>query len=414
MKGPKVARDLAPALHNPRTISDPRLAALARSMAKFGDLSGIVYNVRTKRLVCGHQRLKHLQTTALISTEPARDERGTVAVGYVSSETNAWAYREVDWDDATEKAACVAANAAGGEFDDGKLRDIVLDLDRVGFDMGLLNLKSIDEILASAAPAGHEPSDEAPTPPQRATSRLGDLYLLGAHRLLCGDSTKAADVDRLMGSDRADMVFTDPPYALFGNSTGIGGVADDKMIRPFFCEVLGQAIRAVKCFGHIYVCCDWHSAFTLESIARELNLSAKNLCIWDKGSGGVGAMYQQCYEMVWFFANTPPQTTTTKKKGGGERIVQGVPNIWRFPRIPSRDRQHNAAKPIALIKVPLEASSDAGQIVLDLFGGSGSTLIAAEAAGRAARVMEIEPRYVDVIVKRWEDVTGRKATKEAR
>ena len=119
-------------------------------------------------------------------------------------------------------------------------------------------------------------------------------------------------------------------------------------------------------------------------------------------------MYQQCYEMVWFFGNTPIQKTTIKTESG-ERVVNGVPNIWRFPRVKSSEREHNAAKPVAMIEIPIQAGSDAGEIILDLFGGSGSTLIACENTKRRARIMEIEPKYCDVIVKRWQLATGRQA-----
>ena len=239
---------------------------------------------------------------------------------------------------------------------------------------------------------------------------MGQLKLRSRHRLLCADSTKREDVDRLMDGNKADMIFTDPPYALFGNSTGIAGVADDKMVRPFFRDVLGQCQRVAKVCGHVYVCCDWHSAMTLEAVSREAGLAAKNLIVWDKGDGGVGGMYQHCHELVWFFSNTPPRTTTTKKTRG-DRVVNGVPNIWRFSRVPSSVREHNAAKPVEMIEVPIGASSDAGEIVLDLFLGSGSTMIAAERTGRRCFGMEIDPTYCDVIVKRWENLTGEEATR---
>jgi DNA modification methylase len=147
---------------------------------------------------------------------------------------------------------------------------------------------------------------------------------------------------------------------------------------------------------------------TIEAMGREVKLAAKNLIVWDKGDGGVGGMYQNCHELVWFFANSPEQTTTIKTSAA-ERPVNGVPNIWRFSRIPTAEREHNAAKPVEMIKVPVGASSDTGDTVLDLFAGSGSTLIAADDLKRTFYGMEIDPRYCDVIIKRWENLTGETA-----
>ena len=238
--------------------------------------------------------------------------------------------------------------------------------------------------------------------------KTGDLWQLGKHRLLCGDSTKEDDVKRLMDGKKADMVFTDPPYALFGNSTGVSGVVDDNMVRPFFKIIMISFQKNTKKFGHIYMCCDWHSAFSIESCARSVDLQAKNMCIWDKGDGGVGAMYQQCYEIIWFFDNSPKNKTTMNTVESGVRVVNGKPNIWRFKRVTS-DRMHNAQKPVDLIELPISCGCKIKDIVLDLFLGSGSTLIACEKTDRVCYGIEIDPYYCDVIIKRYEDYTGKKA-----
>ena len=257
-----------------------------------------------------------------------------------------------------------------------------------------------------------EKDDEIPAIPDQATSKIGDLYQLGNHRLICGDSIKTEDVERLMDGARADCVFTDPPYALFGNSTGVAGITDDKMTRPFFLEIFKALQRNTKLFAHIYTCCDWHSAFSLQAMAKECGLTEKNLCIWDKGDGGVGGMYQQCYEMIWFHANSPIATKTMGKTRSGERTVNGKPNIWRFKRA-NKDRTHNAQKPVDLIVNGLMNSTDENDLVLDLFGGSGSTLIACEKTNRICYMSELDPKFVDVIIKRWEEYAGQKAVKIA-
>lgn len=257
-----------------------------------------------------------------------------------------------------------------------------------------------------------EKDDLVPEIPEEPTSKLGDIYQLGNHRVMCGDSTKAEDVERLMDGKKADMVFTDPPYALFGNSTGVAGITDDKMTRPFFLEIFRAMKRSTKLFAHLYTCCDWHSAFSLQNMAREVELKEKNLCIWDKGDGGIGGAYQNCYEMIWFHANSPVSSrTTTGAKQSGERPVNGRPNIWRYKR-ENNNRVHNAQKPVEMIAWAIDNSSDEEMIVLDLFLGSGSTLIAAEKTGRICYGMELDPKYVDVIVERYCQYTGNRNIKK--
>ena len=292
-----------------------------------------------------------------------------------------------------------------------------------GFDMGILEaeLKSIEgidmelfgfdmdfEIDADFDVESTEDDYEVEIP-EEPKAKLGDVYQLGKHRLMCGDSTDKETVEKLMDGAKADMVFTDPPYALFGNSTGVAGITDDKMTRPFFLAIFQRLKENTKLFGHIYACCDWHSAFSLQAMAKQAGLTEKNLCIWDKGDGGLGAMYQQCYEMVWFFANSPIATQTIGKKKAGERTVNGKPNIWRYSRETSGARVHNAQKPLKMVEFAIENSSDVDEAVLDLFGGSGTTLIASEETGRTCYMMELDPKYVDVIITRWEKYTGEKA-----
>ncbi len=300
-----------------------------------------------------------------------------------------------------EKAYRLADNKLNESEWDMKL--VVVELK--GLSAEMLDLSGFDKDLIL------EPDEKDDVIPENVPSvaKLGHMWALGRHRLLCGDSTKIKDVERLMDGKKADMVFTDPPYALFGNSTGVAGITDDKMTRPFFLSIFNNARLVLKLFGHMYTCCDWHSAFSLQAMAKDANLTEKNLCIWDKGDGGIGGMYQQCYEMIWFHANSPLATTTVGKKKTGERTVNGRPNIWRHKR--EDNTLHNAAKPVDMIINAIKASSDSGESVLDLFLGSGSTLIAAEKTDRICYGMELDPKYCDVIIKRYEEYSGNKAKK---
>lgn len=377
--------------YNPRQLTKDQHSQLKDSIKRFGLVDPLIVNKNKERkniLVGGHQRLRIAK------------ELGINKIPCV----------EVNLNIDQEKELNIRLNKNVGEWDYDSLANY--------FDVGeLMDWGFTDDELQfyeEEPEQGLIEDDEIPEV-EEAITKQGDLWILGEHRLLCGDATKKEDVDLLMDGNKADMVFTDPPYALFGNSTGVAGITDDKMVKPFFRDVFNLCRNNTKLYSHIYVCCDWHSAFSLESSARESKLTAKNLCIWDKGDGGVGAMYQQCYEMVWFFANSPIATKTSgvKKTGNGERTINGKPNIWRHNRA-TKDRKHNAQKPTQMMANAIENSSDIKNICIDPFLGSGSTLIACEKTNRKCYGMELDPHYCDVIVKRWEEFTGKKAKRVGR
>jgi DNA modification methylase len=374
---------------NSRSHDRKNLEAIKQSLEAFGQQKPIVIDHQGK-VIAGNGTLQ------------AAQELGWQTIQAVVT----------DLEGAKQTAYAIADNRTAelAAWNDEQLAKSLVSLqndDSIDEAISGFDTKEIDKMVQSIAAQSEVVEDEIPEHVEPVT-KLGDLWQLGRHRLLCGDSTKPEEVDRLMRQEKAAMVFTDPPYALFGNSTGVGKIADDKMVRPFFRQVLAECRRVTRPQGHVYLCCDWHSAMTIEAMGREVKLAAKNLIVWDKGDGGVGGMYQNCHELVWFFANSPEQTTTIKTSAA-ERPVNGVPNIWRFSRIPTAEREHNAAKPVEMIKVPVGASSDTGDTVLDLFAGSGSTLIAADDLKRTFYGMEIDPRYCDVIIKRWENLTGETA-----
>jgi DNA modification methylase len=274
-----------------------------------------------------------------------------------------------------------------------------------------------DELLAEVLDTeeGNTDPDDVPEPPTDPITKPGDLWILGNHRLLCGDSTDVLAVERLMDGKKADMVFTDPPYALFGNSTG-AAVADDKMIRPFFRDIGKAIFLSAKQGSHFYSCLDWKSwAAVMDSYAGAA-LTVKNMIVWDKGHGALGQAYRSQHELIMFgvCANAGISITKTAAVSSEHQITDV--NVWQCPREPKQG-MHAALKPQELIKRAVKNSSSKGELVLDLFGGSGSTLIACEDLARKCSMMEMEPKYCDVIVKRWEDFTGKKAmleeTKEA-
>jgi DNA modification methylase len=382
---------LIPYARNARTHSDEQVAQIAASIKEWGWTTPVLID-EDGEIIAGHGRV-------LAARKLAIDEIPTMTA--------------TGWSKAQKQAYVLADNQlpqnAGWDMD--LLSVEMKDLDADGFDLSLIGFG--DDMLANMLvdpTEGLTNPDAVPDVPENPVTVLGDVWLLGNHRVMCGDSTSIDAVERLMDGVKADMVFTDPPYALFGNSTGVA-CADDGMVRSFFRDILVMLKMQSKLFAHIYVCCDWHSAFAIEAVSRQIELKAKNLCIWDKGDGGVGAMYQQCYEMIWFFDNSPTQKTTMNTGKAGVKTVNGKPNIWRVKRH-TTGRVHNAQKPVDLVSIPMLAGSDGGDCILDLFGGSGTTMISAEINGRKSMLMELDPKYCDVIVQRWQDFTGQQAKLE--
>jgi len=266
------------------------------------------------------------------------------------------------------------------------------------------------------------PEDRVLEMPAEVSVALGDLYQLGEHRLLVGDCTKLGDVRRLMVGptgplERAVCIVTDPPYAIYGSSSGIeSDVADDKMVRPFFRDILTAVVASCEAFAHFYICCDWRSWSSWWEVARGTPCRPKNMIVWDK-AGGLGANYANCHELLMFGSLVPMRTTMRTDKGVvGMRTTKGS-NIWRINRAlrveGGEKRAHNAQKPAELYERAFENSSEPGDVVLDLFAGSGTCLIAAQKMGRRCRTMEIEPRWAEYSIARWEAYTGQKAVKLA-
>lgn len=243
-------------------------------------------------------------------------------------------------------------------------------------------------------------------------SQLGDIYQLGNHRLICADCTDKRSIDQLMEGKQADMIFTDPPYNMMGSSHGFVKLEDDNMIRPFFRDIAYTIKNTLKQDGHAYICCNWRSYPTLAQECRTAALVSKNLIVWHKPNMLLGAMYASSHEFIYFIANENVKHLHPHSPERRVRTVTGETNVWTYNMNPgSEENKHMAAKPIELGKRAIENSSDKGNIILDLFLGSGSTLIACEQTGRNCYGVEIDPHYCDVIIKRWENYTNNKAVK---
>jgi DNA modification methylase len=385
--------DLIPYARNAKKHDASQVAKLAGSIREFGFNNPVLID-SDNGIIAGHGRVMAAQQLNLTEVPCIRLSHLTdnQRKAYILAD-NRLAEVNSGWDEEMLKLEIAT-------IDWGDIKGLSVD----DLEFGEIDFKK-DEAETSDADA--EPQiDKAEELRAKWGVEPGQLWELGGHRILCGDSTIPEHVAKLMGNDKAEMVFSDPPYALFGNSTGVHGIADDKMVRPFFRDIGRASVEWVENFGHVYLCCDWHTAFVIQSVITEVGLTAKNLCVWDKGDGGIGSNYQQCYELIWFFTNSPRAKGTLAKKEAGEKTVNGVPNIWRFPRVQS-NRIHNAEKPVGMVSVPITNGSKPGNIVLDFFSGSGTVLIACEQLGRKCRAIEISPAYVAVAIQRWVDATGK-------
>lgn len=371
-----------------------QMDALRGSLKELGWLKTILVNKTTGHVLDGHARVE----------EAMRQHMPTVPVTIVEltpeEERLALAVLDPITELATRDAAVLDDLLAQVEAQDAGLQAL---LDQMAGKDGA-------EHPASGLKDGVDP-DAVPDPPKVPVTQPGDLYILGNHRLLCGDSTNRAHVERLMDGAKAGMVFTDPPYNIdYGNikhpKFKQRAIQNDNMDRGdfrAFCQGFAGCIKEF-CDGIIYVFgppgADGRVMFTV----LDETFHCSTTIIWNKDQFTLGrGKYQNKYEPCWFGWSGSGATFTEDRT---------LTNVWDFPRPKSSDL-HPTMKPVGLVEIALEHASKPGHTVLDLFGGSGTTMIACESTGRHARVMELDPIYCDVIVKRWEDATGRKAERKA-
>ena len=305
------------------------------------------------------------------------------------------------------------------------LVDLEFDVEITGFSLAEVDL-AIDEASEASTDGPLSPEDAVPTVSGEPVTCMGDLWELGRHRLLCGDTRDAGGMDRLMAGQRADLVFTDPPYnvAIDGNVCGLGSVKhrefafasgemSESQFTGFLAETLGNIARVMRDGAIAYVCMDWRHMGELVAAGEQCFTELKNLVVWNKTNGGMGAFYRSKHELVFVFKQGT--ATHTHSFGLGETGRYRT-NVWDYAGISSIGASrsdelamHPTVKPVALIADAIRDCSRRGEIVLDGFGGSGSTLIAAEKTGRSARLIEYDPIYCDTIIRRWQDYTGKRA-----
>jgi DNA modification methylase len=343
-----------------------------------------------------------------------------------------------DLTEAQKKAYIIADNKialnAGG--DSVMLSSELAELEELGFDLGIIGFdnKELDSLMAPEVTEGLVDEDEVPEPPPEPRTQLGDIYILGAHRLMCGDSTSIDAVEKLMEGKKCDMVWTDPPYnvAIQGAAgTIMNDDMSDDSFKDFLTSVYSCYYLTMKDGAVIYVAHADTERVNFTQCFKESGLKLSQVLIWVKQAGTLSRQdFNWQHEPIlygWkegaghYFCGDYTRTTVIDDdidiKKLNKKELEALVNSMRTElkttvlreNRPSKSDLHPTMKPVNLVQRMIEWSSTAGETVLDLFGGSGSTLIACEKTGRKARLMELDPKYCDVIIKRWEDFTGRKA-----
>lgn len=401
---------LRPYSGNARTHSRKHVLQIVESIRRFGFNNPVLVSDEGE-IIAGHGRVEAAKILGL-ETVP------TLRLSHLSPE---------------ERRAYVLADnklALNAGWDQELLATELQFLVDLDFDVTLTGFSQVevDFTLDLARDSAPEPEgaseDEVPPLAEVAVTRPGEIWKLGRHRLLCGDARDPAVYERLLEGRAADLIFTDPPYnvPIGGNVCGLGrtqhrefAMASGEMSRTefvaFLTDSLSSMAKVARDGAIAFVCMDWRHMSELLAAGEVAFTELKNLCVWNKTNGGMGTFYRSKHELVFAYKiGSAPHTNTFGLGDGGRHRT----NVWDYPGISSRTgtrdeelAMHPTVKPTALVADAIRDCSKRGEIVLDGFGGSGTTLIAAEITGRSARLVEYDPIYCDAVVRRYQCLTGR-------
>ncbi len=402
---------LIPNSRNARKHSKKQINKVAASLREFGFVNPVIIDEHNIILV-GHCRVESAKLLGLYEVPTIRLTHLTEAQKRAFALADNRLAEDADWD-----FEILAVELK-------ELSELNLDvvIESTGFESHEIDrIIETDEAVRSAA---QELLPE-PNPEEPPVTRVGDLWVLGFHRLLCGDATVIDSYQRLMGHERAQMVFTDAPYNLkicdiVGNGHiqhGEFPMASGEMSPEEFTDFLRRVFGPLTQFsidGSIhYLCMDWRHELELLHAARDFYAERKNLCIWNKSNAGMGSFYRSKHELVSVFKNGSEPHINNFGLGGDGRYRT---NVWDYPGVNIRRpgghsdlEMHPTAKPVAMVMDAMKDCSRRKEIILDPFSGSGTTIIAAQRTKRVARTMELDPAYVDLALRRWEALTGEKA-----
>jgi DNA modification methylase len=376
---------------NPNKHPKKQIDALAYIIKSQGQRAPIVVSTRSGFITKGHGRLEAIKQLGWTQC----------AVDYQDYESEAQEYADMIADNKIAELA---------EHDDAMM---VVDLKNLpDLDLKLLGMPDFSMPTEIEAPVGDP--DEVPEVEESKVVR-GEVYILGNHRLMCGDSTSITDVEKLMNGEKADMVFTDPPYntgmssKTNRDSTRLNHMFDDAYTdeewKTFLNLMSANYWILTKDNCAVYMSLDWRRSHELVPEMKMAGFKFSNLIVWDKIVHGLGSDYQYTHEFIHVFKKGKPEIDSHQ----GDKEYQ---DVWRIQRKIGKDRDHATKKPLELCERAINHASKSGMIVVDLFGGSGSTLIACEKTNRKCFMMEFEPHYIAVILERWQKYTGKKAKRD--
>lgn len=400
-------KEVKPYAKNPKTHNDKQVHQIAQSIKEFRFTNPLLID-ENNVLIAGHGRLLASNTLQL--------EKVPVIILSHLTEAQKRAYRIAD-NKLTENGKW-DVDLLTMELKDLDGLDLSFDLDITGFDNA-----EIDLLFNPPTPADSKLNNIPFIVEEEIVSKLGDIWQLGNHRLICGNALEKDTFEQLLGNKRADMIFTDPPYnvKIEGHVCGAGkthhkefGMASGEMTQSEFTSFLSQNFNLLKEYSRLgslhYICMDWRH---LEEISQAGHVydELKNVCVWNKSNAGMGSLYRSKHEMIFVFKNgTIPHINNVELGSNGRYRT----NVWDYESVntfKNRDllKLHPTVKPVELIRDAILDASYRGNIILDSFLGSGSTLLACEKAKRVCYGIELEPRYIDTAIRRWEALTKQEA-----
>jgi DNA modification methylase len=407
-------RLLRPNHRNSRTHSKKQIKLIAASVRQFGFLNPIIVD-EEKMVLAGHGRLEAAKSEGL------RDVP-TICLDHLTA-LQKRAYLIAD----NRIAEQAGWNREMLAIELGELVDL-LPAEDVEVSLTGFEIPEIDLLLADMGASKIEPEDVLPSLPQNAVTMQGDVWLLGKHRLVCGDARKPDSFACLMNGALAAAVFCDPPYNIRVKSIGgrgkiqhsefafASGEMRPAQFRRFLCDTLSNGIRVSTEAAIHFVCMDWRHIADLIEVGREIYDTMLNLVVWNKSNAGQGSFYRSQHELIAVFRTGGHPHRNNVELG---RFGRNRSNLWTYAGANTfgKDRtkslaMHPTVKPTALVADALLDCTARGDIVLDQFAGSGTTILAAEKVGRIAYCLEYEPRYVDVTIQRWQHQTKLEATLE--
>jgi DNA modification methylase len=409
----RLVKDLLPYEKNPRTISEKQLEDLKRSLKKF-NLVEIPAIDTDGKIIAGHQRIKVLQVLGRENEE--------IDVRVPNRKLTQKEYAQY----------MLTSNAVGGDWDFEKLKSFDMEL--------LMDIGFSDDDLATIWDGYLETEDDnfdvekEIKEIKKPKTKLGDVYQLGVHRLICGDTTDLEIIKKLFGKEKAHMIFSDPIYNIglsydsgLGGKQSYGGKTNDKKTDAEYKEFLKKSLENATSTSHenchIFYWCDEAYIGILQELYREFEIENKRVCLWIKNGQNPtpGIAFNKCYEPCVYGTKGKPYLSKSdqslnevmnKDIGTGNRLIDDILDlfdIWLVKRLAGNEYEHPTMKPPTLYEKAIRRCTKPGDIIFDGFGGSGSSLIAGEQLKRKVYLVEIEPIFCDLIIKRYEKLTGQKA-----